>query len=230
MSRSNVEPEYPWNSTHVSLETFAERKMGFDIFDAHAKIMEYRQSYILACMSGFRQLVGYAHETGNVGMKFDVNLMTQDCRRPDEFELFTSNALFPYAGIFKSYGRSGFYVVLEDGTYYLSHFVFLIKSDIFLKRMKSHMKRMVKEAEKISNTADSSTIFGCRWDSVWGDQSKTGVRAKRIIAKSLSSSSTAKKWERTPQSNSNAIADSEQQEEEQNVHQLTAAIAAQSLL
>jgi hypothetical protein len=107
--------EYPHdgNNRPVSLETFSSRKMAFNDIDVHQDLMRQRQQYIMACMAGFRLLRGYIHETGKIDIKFDVDKMMSDYRKwNDEFEIFTSTADFPYAGIFKSYDMSGFYIVL----------------------------------------------------------------------------------------------------------------------
>lgn len=150
--------EYPWKNDVVSIETFATRKMAFNEIFAHQELMEQRHQYIMACIAGFSQLIGYIHESGEINYKFDVIKMLTDYRRSDEYELFISTRDFPYNGIFKSFGCAGFYVLLDNGSYFHSHYAYLNKkTNKFVKKMKRHMKRMAIEAEIISNSASSET-------------------------------------------------------------------------
>ena len=103
-------------------------------------------------MAGFDQMDDYYFRTGNLGHTFDVEKLVRDLRIEPEVDLIrpykdtsdvSGNNDFPYGCLFKSYGKSGFIVVLEDGTYYLTIFTHLKKK--FANNMLGVMKREVKE-------------------------------------------------------------------------------------
>lgn len=80
-----------------------------------------KRDLFISCMQSFGKIPNHNVRKGKFFYNFETKKMiTNDYNFNDKLNIITPTEKFPFGALFKSYGKSGFAAILEDGTFYIS--------------------------------------------------------------------------------------------------------------